>query len=231
MRLDEIRRILLALTGHQAPPDVATGLGQADWQILSDLAAQHRLEPYLHAHCGREPGAVAIPCSIRERWRAAYRTSGIRALAKRKVLLDTHALPGAFARMAGWFARHPGTDVACGHAEVIDENGTVIRRVWSEPYKRYAVATGAHVQIQPATFIRAEAYRRSGGFDPGDRGNWDGGLLTSLYLAGARIETIDDFLGCYRLHADSITMSGRPYLANRPFSLAMISGEASVSAI
>lgn len=122
---------------------------------------------------------------------------------------DDLALPGAFARMAGWFARHPGTDVACGHAQVIDENGTVIRRVWSEPYKRYAVATGAHVQIQPATFIRAEAYRRSGGFDPGDRGNWDGGLLTSLYLVGARIETIDDFLGCYRLHADSITMSGR----------------------
>lgn len=122
---------------------------------------------------------------------------------------DDLVLPGAFARMARWFAQHPQADVACGHARVIDEHGTEIRRVWSEPFTRYAVATGAHVQIQPATFIRAEAYRKSGCFDASDRGNWDGGLLTSLYLSGARIETVDEFLGCYRLHADSITMSGK----------------------
>lgn len=122
---------------------------------------------------------------------------------------DDLALPGAFARMAEWFARHREADVGCGHARVIDERGAIIRRVWSEPFARYAVATGAHVQIQPATFIRAEAFHRSGGFDAGDRGNWDGGLLTSLYLSGARIETVDEFLGCYRLHADSITMSGK----------------------
>jgi glycosyltransferase involved in cell wall biosynthesis len=122
---------------------------------------------------------------------------------------DDLVLPGTFARMAEWFAAHPRADVACGHALVINENGAEIRRVWSEPFSRYAVATGAHVQIQPATFIRAEAFRRSGGFDANDRGNWDGGLLTSLYLSGARIETVDAFLGCYRLHADSITMSGK----------------------
>ncbi len=122
---------------------------------------------------------------------------------------DDLVLPGAFARMADWFTRQSQVDVACGHALVIDEHGGVTRRVWSENYTRYAVATGAHVQIQPATFIRAEAFRRSGGFDANDRGNWDGGLLTSLFLSGARIETVDDFLGCYRLHADSITMSGK----------------------
>lgn len=121
---------------------------------------------------------------------------------------DDMVMPGAFTRMASWFAANPHRDVACGHAWVIDSQGAIIRRVWSEPYTRYAVATGAHVQIQPATFIRAGAFRRSGGFDAADRGNWDGGLLTSLYLAGARIATVDDFLGCYRLHDGSITMSG-----------------------
>lgn len=122
---------------------------------------------------------------------------------------DDMVLPGAFARMAQYFAEHPAVDVACGHAQVIDENGSVLRRVWSEPFQRYAVAVGAHVQVQPATFIRADAFRRAGGFDPNDRGNWDGSLLTSLFLAGARIEVVDAFLGCYRLHADSITMSGK----------------------
>jgi glycosyltransferase involved in cell wall biosynthesis len=122
---------------------------------------------------------------------------------------DDLVLPGAFARIAEWFAAHPHADVACGHALVIDEYGAVIRRVWSERFSRYAVATGAHVQIQPATFIRAEAFHRSGGFDASDLANWDGGLLTSLYLSGARIETVDALLGCYRLHAGSITMSGK----------------------
>lgn len=122
---------------------------------------------------------------------------------------DDVLLPGALAHMERWFARHDHVDVACGHALAIDGEGRTLRRVWSEPFTRYAVATGAHVQIQPATFIRAEAFRRSGGFDPADRSNWDGSLLTSLYLSGARIATVDAFLGCYRLHPGSITMSGR----------------------
>ncbi|WP_284124060.1 glycosyltransferase family 2 protein [Parerythrobacter aestuarii] len=122
---------------------------------------------------------------------------------------DDMVLPGAFARMAHFFAAHRDVDVACGHARVIDERGARVRRVWSEPFHRYAVAVGAHVQVQPATFIRADAYHRAGGFDPNDRGNWDGGLLTSLFLSGARIDVVDAFLGCYRLHANSITMSGK----------------------
>ncbi|GAA4048337.1 glycosyltransferase family 2 protein [Parerythrobacter jejuensis] len=122
---------------------------------------------------------------------------------------DDLVLPGAFACAAQYFAAHPEVDVLCGHAEVIDETGKHIRCVWSEPFQRYAVATGAHVQIQPATFIRADAFRKAGGFDASDRGNWDGGLLTSLFLSGARIEVIDAVLGAYRLHADSITMSGK----------------------
>lgn len=121
---------------------------------------------------------------------------------------DDRAMPGSFARVARYFDDHPDVDVVCGHAEVIDSRGRTIRRVWSDSFRRYRVATGAHVQIQPATFIRAEAFRTSGGFEVEDRANWDGGLLTSLYLSGARIETINAVLGCYRLHEESITMSG-----------------------
>ena len=132
---------------------------------------------------------------------------------------DDMVLPGSFARMADYFAHRPQVDVACGHAHVIDEYGARLRDVWSEPFHRYAVATGAHVQIQPATFIRAKAFHRSGGFDPTDNANWDGGLLTSLFLSGARIEIIDAFLGAYRLHGDSITMSGKLAAQHRANSL------------
>lgn len=121
---------------------------------------------------------------------------------------DDRVHPGAFVAMAAFFERHPDVDVACGHAEVIDRQGLMIRRVWSEPFTRYAVATGAHVQIQPATFVRSATFRAAGGFDVHDRSNWDGSLLTSLHLTGARIAIVDEFLGSYRLHPASITMSG-----------------------
>lgn len=131
---------------------------------------------------------------------------------------DDMLLAGAFARMVEFFQEQPAIDVACGHALVIDKRGIVVRRVWSEPFAPYAVATGAHVQIQPATFIRSEAYYRSGGFDVANNSNWDGGLLAELYTSGARIEVVDEFLGCYRLHPESITMSGRMAERHRTFA-------------
>ncbi|MBD3729200.1 MAG: glycosyltransferase [Sphingomonadales bacterium] len=122
---------------------------------------------------------------------------------------DDAFLPGAFAKVADYFARHPQVDVVTGHALAIDHAGGVLRKVWSEPFDKWAVATGAHVQIQPSTFFRAEAFRRTDGFDPEDRASWDTGLLVAMHCAGARIAVIDEFLSCYRLHAESITMSGR----------------------
>jgi glycosyltransferase involved in cell wall biosynthesis len=122
---------------------------------------------------------------------------------------DDMFLPGAFVRAAAEFARDPAVDVICGHATVIDGAGRTLRRVWSEPFGRLTSAHGAHIQIQPATFIRAQAFARSGGFDINDRSNWDGDLLVSLFLTGARIKIVDAFLGAYRIHDQSITGTGR----------------------
>jgi hypothetical protein len=92
MRLGELRRILLTLIGDQAPGDLTAALDESDWQRLGAMAAQHRLEPYLHAHFERRLQGLAIPATLQQQWRAAYRANGIGVLAKRKALLDTHAL-------------------------------------------------------------------------------------------------------------------------------------------
>lgn len=144
---------------------------------------------------------------------------------------DDVFLPGAFAKVAAYFAAHGDVDVVTGHALAIDHAGKVLRKVWSEPFSTWAVATGAHVQIQPSTFFRADAFRRTGGFDPQDRASWDAALLVDMHCAGARIEVIGEFLSSYRLHSESITMSGRlkevqtgnmaarfPRLVGRPYA-------------
>lgn len=122
---------------------------------------------------------------------------------------DDTFLPGAFTRIEQYMSSHPQVDVVTGHGLAIDTDDKVLRRVWSEPYGRRYVSYGAHIQVQPATFIRAEAYCRSDGFDSDDRSTWDSSLLDNLFLSGSRIEIIDAFLGTYRLHPGSITMSGR----------------------
>ncbi len=122
---------------------------------------------------------------------------------------DDYFLPGAFAAVAAEFARSAGTDVLTGHGLAVDAQGDTLRRVWSEPFSRRSSAYGAHIQIQPSTFIRAESFRKSGGFEVADRANWDGGLVASLFLSGARIAVIDAFLSAYRLHDTSITQTGK----------------------
>jgi glycosyltransferase involved in cell wall biosynthesis len=113
--------------------------------------------------------------------------------------------PGAFRRVAEFLAKYSDVDVVCGHAWVIDETGDQLRRVWSDSYVRPLVAYGAAIQIQPSTFIRAEAFHRVGGFNVANRISWDSDLLLNLALSGANIRVINEFLSLYRVHSSSIT--------------------------
>ncbi|MBP2550529.1 glycosyltransferase involved in cell wall biosynthesis [Neorhizobium galegae] len=117
--------------------------------------------------------------------------------------------PDALKRVAAYFNTHPDVDVVMGHALIIDHHDRRLRRTWSEPFRPLMVAYGASTQIQPSTFIRREAFIRSGGFKVANRSNWDGELLVDLSQTGARFGIIDAFLSCYRLHPVSITSSGK----------------------
>lgn len=121
---------------------------------------------------------------------------------------DDTFLPGAFAEVAAHFAERPETDVLVGHSLATDRHDRVLRRIWSVPYRPRFVAYGVCSHLQPSTFFRARAFRRTAGFNPANRYAWDGELLLDMFLSGARIEVIDSFLSTYRLHGDSITNTG-----------------------
>jgi glycosyltransferase involved in cell wall biosynthesis len=122
---------------------------------------------------------------------------------------DDMLASGALKLVADFFEQYPDTDVACGHAWIVDRSDTRIRRLWSNKVDRLRIAYRASEQVQPSTFIRAAAFRRAGGFNPENRSNWDGELITELLLSGARFRIMDAFVSCYRLHGDSITNSGK----------------------
>lgn len=113
--------------------------------------------------------------------------------------------PDALRRAAQFLAEHPEFDVICGHGYAVDAADNKLRRIWSEPYRRLFMAHEAAVQIQPSTFIRADAFKKAGGFNIENRSNWDGELMADLHLSGMRVGIFPEFLSCYRLHDESIT--------------------------
>ncbi len=122
---------------------------------------------------------------------------------------DDEFCPGAFAAVQSYFSCHPDVDVVCGHAYVVDADGRVIRRTWSDPFHALSKAYGYSIQAQPSTFIRAQSFRAAGGFNAANKISWDGELLIDLALSGARISIMNAFLSNFRIHGSSITGSGR----------------------
>lgn len=122
---------------------------------------------------------------------------------------DDVVWPGAFEEARSHFKAHPHLDVISGHGFIIDESGTPKRRVYSDPVTRLRLAHGGAIRIQPATFIRRNAFIRAGGFNEENRSNWDGELIVDLFLQGAKFGIVNSFWGGYRLHDDSITATAK----------------------
>ncbi len=122
---------------------------------------------------------------------------------------DDVFLPGAFARVAGIFALRPEMDVLCGNGYQIDADGRSVKRIFSTRWGLWQYAHGACNIVQQATFFRGALFRRSGGFNVGNRTCWDGELLVDMALAGGRFRCTPEFLGGFRLYGDSITGSQR----------------------
>lgn len=120
---------------------------------------------------------------------------------------DDILLPGAFKEVRDLFRRSPDVDVLAGAAYVIDEVGNFGRRLWSDPVSRMGLANGGSIQIQPSTFIRRDAFKRTGGFNRLNRSNWDGELVVDLFELGAVFRQVDRLWSGYRIHAESITGS------------------------
>jgi Uncharacterised nucleotidyltransferase len=88
MERPALRRILVDLIGTAQRP-VLAGLNDRDWNELNRIAAQHRLQPLLHAAQGGNPD---IPARIAEGWAATHRASAMRAMVQQAELAETCAL-------------------------------------------------------------------------------------------------------------------------------------------
>jgi len=122
---------------------------------------------------------------------------------------DDIVLEGAFEEVVKLFVAYPDIDIVAGSGVFLDSNGCRLRRVWPDPVSRVRMAYGGSILVQPATFIRSSAFRKVGGFNTANSTNWDGELVTDLFLSGANFKLSNKIWGGYRLHPTSITSSGK----------------------
>ncbi|MEZ5668443.1 MAG: glycosyltransferase family 2 protein [Alphaproteobacteria bacterium] len=121
---------------------------------------------------------------------------------------DDAYLPGAFREAMAAFAAPDRPDVVCGHGLIVDGQGRVVRRLRSAPFGLRRFAYGASVQMQQSTFFRADAFRRTPGFNNDNRTCWDAEILMELAKAGARFRIVDRYWSLFRIYEGSITGSG-----------------------
>ena len=122
---------------------------------------------------------------------------------------DDSLLPGALEHVKDFFDEHRDVDVVSGNGLVIDSYGCEIRKCYSDRFSAIGYAYGSCGLVQPSTFFRSSLFHRVGGFNEGNKTNWDGELFLDMVLAGARFARSQQFLSCYRLHSSSITASGK----------------------
>ncbi len=116
---------------------------------------------------------------------------------------------GTLRQVADYFDAHPDIDVVSGHSWIIDANGRLKRRFFSDRYSLKMAVHGACVLSQASTFFRADFFRRVGGFNTENRSNWDGELFVDLALAGARFSRVSSYWSRFRVHEQGITGSGK----------------------
>lgn len=122
---------------------------------------------------------------------------------------DDALLPGSLMRVAAAFAAHPAADVIHGHGYFVDADDGVLRRFRSDRFDLRRYAFGGVVLMQQATFFRRDAFVEAGGFNTENRTCWDAELWVDFGLAGKTFVRINEDLAQFRIHAQSISGSGR----------------------
>jgi glycosyltransferase involved in cell wall biosynthesis len=119
---------------------------------------------------------------------------------------DDLLLPGSLNAVAAYFESHPEVDAVYGHRVVIDSNDNELGR-WLMPPHNPNVLKWADYVPQETLFWRRRLWNKVGGIDESFRFAMDWDLLLRFQDAGANIVRLPRFLGAFRVHTSSKTVT------------------------
>jgi glycosyltransferase involved in cell wall biosynthesis len=120
---------------------------------------------------------------------------------------DDQLLPGAVRTAVEYLQQHPDIDIGYGEGWWIDNKGEVIRRYPSIAFDARTLEADCFI-CQPATFMRAAAYRRCE-LDPTVRLSFDYDLWIRMAKQGLRFGLIPTYLANSRVHSEALSISER----------------------
>ena len=119
---------------------------------------------------------------------------------------DTY-LPEAFSNVVKYFNKHPKVDCILGDGYKIDENDTILRKIYSDSYNLRQYLAGSLTVFQPSIFFRKSAFNMINGFNDNNKISWDGELLVDFAINKIKIKSVSFKLGNIRIYDDTITSS------------------------
>lgn len=126
---------------------------------------------------------------------------------------DDLLAPGALSTVMRFFERHPHVDAVYSHRLFIDEDDLVLRAWLLPPHSDYLISRWDFLP-QETCFWRRGLFERAGNVDPGLAFAFDYELFVR-YMRAGKFVRLNTFLGAFRWHGDSKTVSqyesvGRP---------------------
>ena len=112
---------------------------------------------------------------------------------------DDFYLPGTFAFVADFFARHPEVDAIYGNRILVDESSHEIGR-WFLPEHDHEILRLYDFVPQETLFWRRRIWDKVGGLDTSYKFAMDWDLLLRFQAGGARIVHLPRFFACFRIH-------------------------------
>lgn len=119
---------------------------------------------------------------------------------------DDLLLPGSLHTVAKYFEDHPDVDVVYGHRVIIDQHGDELGR-WVLPAHDNDAMKWADYVPQETMFWRRRIWDKVGGIDDTFRFAMDWDLILRFQDAGAKIKRLGRFLGAFRVHESSKTVT------------------------
>lgn len=137
---------------------------------------------------------------------------------------DDELAPHALAEIAEAHDQLPEAEVVIGNGWTIDSEGNPVRFIRSDRFSatRYALDVGT--VLQQSTVFKSRLFKEGLRFNEANRYSWDIELLIDADRLGAAIVNVPGSWGYFRLHSESITMSGRHKNALRLEHLRLTSG-------
>jgi glycosyltransferase involved in cell wall biosynthesis len=111
--------------------------------------------------------------------------------------------------------RFGGAGAVVGNGLIVDAKENTLRRAFATRFSPFLYVHGASFALHQSSFYRRDAFQAAKGFNIENKTCWDGEMLLDIALQKFPIRRFDAYVGAFRLHDESITVSGRlqePYL-------------------